>query len=143
MNADSNHCYAVKTYRRRNAQNSYEKELEAFRRITEAGSKSAPGIIEFYGSFEYRGSFNTVLEYAEAGTLERFWKEHDRPSTGSDGIAYWESLFEIVRGVWWLHDHRLPLDNSDTTVSEQGCAMTVIFLSFSNNEQVAPRSQAR
>lgn len=119
--SNSNHCYAIKRYRKgRNAQRNYEQESEAFRKITESGVKSAPGIIEFYGSFEYQGSFNIILEYAGGGTLETFWQEHDRPSGGSNFIAYWKSIFEVVDGIRWLHNHRLPLDGKSDHISEHG-----------------------
>ena len=109
----------MKTYRRRDARKSYDQESEAFRRITEAGTKTAPGIIEFYGSFEYRNSFSTILEYAEGGTLEKFWIQQNRPSTGQESIAFWESLFQVIQGLCWLHNHRLPLDGPNHAVSEQ------------------------
>lgn len=75
--------------------------------MTEAGSRDAEGLIEFYGSFEYRGTFNIILQYADAGTLEQMFAQRDPPDTGEMMIAFWANLFQIIKGICEIHEQQL------------------------------------
>jgi serine/threonine protein kinase len=76
--------------------------------------------VEFYASFEHRGSFNLVLEYAEGGTLEDALNHWQAPSCGSDIIHLWNSVFEVVHGLFWIHDRHRPSHGVLAGVYEQG-----------------------
>ncbi len=79
--------------------------------ITGAGSKTAPGMIGFYQSFEYQNSFNIILEYADEDTLEDFFMKKDPPMSSTDALHFWRSLFEIVKGICVLHRQQLESEN--------------------------------
>lgn len=101
---DSNHVYAIKTYKGRDADFHYDRELEAFKRITQADGQIAPGLIKIYGSFEYRGTFNVILEYAGIGTLEQVFQSENIPTTTLELFDFWTNLFEIIEGIRVIHE---------------------------------------
>jgi serine/threonine protein kinase len=95
----------LKTSRRSGAIANYEHEMKAFQRMTEAGLKAPRGIVECFGSFEHRGHFNIILEYAELGTLKESMRKDSRPS-GVEAITnLWTGVFEIIHGLSWIHKH--------------------------------------
>lgn len=64
-------------------------------------------MIGFYLSFQYKDTFNILLEYAEEGTLEEFYANKPNPTTGQDTYDFWASFLEIVKGITLLHKQRL------------------------------------
>ena len=102
----------MKSFRRRDAESNYEKESKAFGHITRGGTRSAAGLIGFYGGFEYRNTFNLILEWAERGTLEDFFHHDDIPSTGSEILALWTSVLETVKGLGVIHEQQVSQEQS-------------------------------
>lgn len=76
--------------------------------ITAGNSVRPAGMIGFFQSFQYRKTFNILLEYADNETLETFFSEQPRPSSGAEIIEFWESLLTIVKGVCILHRPKDP-----------------------------------
>lgn len=71
--------------------------------ITGAQSIKRPGMIGFFQSFQYRDTFNILLEYADEYTLEHFFFDKPKPITGWEIIDFWESLLGIIKGICVLH----------------------------------------
>lgn len=71
--------------------------------ISAGQSVKPPGMIGFYQSFHYRDTFNILLEFADGDTLEKFFLDRARPTTGAEIIDFWESLLGIIKGVCVLH----------------------------------------
>ena len=126
--------YAIKTYTtstgssssKRDAKQHFQDECNAFQRITEAGARRRCGIVEFYASFVYNGSFNLILEFADQGTLEDLFKK-PKPASGKSVLAFWENMFEIIKGVFWIHDHYLLPDKANHPVLEQGFVLAPTY----------------
>ena len=70
-------------------------------------------MIAFYGSFEYRGSFNILLEYADGGTLEDVFQSEARPRNAQDILDFWSNMFEPIKAVFAIHDKRLERDGTE------------------------------
>lgn len=97
----------IKTFKRTNAGPNFDREVAAFKQVTDAGNRSAPGLIEFYGGFRYRGTFNIVLQYADSGTLEELFRQNQPPNSGEEIISFWSNLFEIIKGICQIHEQHL------------------------------------
>ena len=65
----------------------------------------SPNIIELYASFKCRqlGSYNILMEYADGGNLEDFFKNTPRPSNSEEVALFWRSLLKIFHGVDRIH----------------------------------------
>jgi serine/threonine protein kinase len=71
------------------------------------GVRHAESIIKFYGSFIHGDKFNTLLEFADKGSLEDYFKRETPPSRGVDIIKFWEALFLLIKGLKAIHSVRL------------------------------------
>lgn len=118
----SKNCFAVKTFRKRNAEADYERELDAFRQITESGARPCRGMVQFYGGFEYKNTFNIVLEYADGGTFEEYLLRQPKPNTGQDVLDFWTQLFDTIKALFRIHEHHLDLDDLSESRVLQGWA---------------------
>ncbi|KAF2230731.1 kinase-like protein [Viridothelium virens] len=95
--------YALKTFHQYSEQ-FYEKELQSFSFILDLFKKKGnTGLIGFYGSFRHGRRLNVLLEYADGGTLEDYFKQHSPPSRGVEIIDFWESLSGILKGLHAIH----------------------------------------
>lgn len=119
---DSNHnhanTYVLKTYRFKDAKDSYETEVKAFKALLNGGSLGK-SIIGFYGSYEQNGSYNALLEFADLGTLEDYLQGTSPPTTGEDIYKFWHALFNVIKGLKMIHDVR-GNDASDSSQVLQG-----------------------
>ena len=105
----AHHTYALKTYRGQDAEKYYEAEVRAFRKLVSSG-KPLPNLIGFYGSYVQDGTYNVILEYADQGNLEEYFKNTAPPSRGKDIIEFWRGLFGVIRALDKIHE----LPPSDT-----------------------------
>ena len=94
--------YVVKTYRTAEARTYFDTERKAFKSLNKAG-RPPSNIIGFYGSFQRGECFNIVLEYADLGNLEEYMQKVYPPSSTEDTILFWDSLFDVVRGLVTIH----------------------------------------
>lgn len=90
----------LKTYRR-DGEDGYREEVNGFRAV-----RNTESIIKFHGSYIHGDSFNILLEYADKGTLEDFFRQESPPSRGLDIIALWEALFQLIQGLKAIHSAR-------------------------------------
>lgn len=113
-------CFAVKTFKRRNAHQNYQRESEAFTQVTKERTKAIEGIIQFFCGFEYNETFNIVLEYADAGTLGDYFKLQTPPSTPEETFDLWKSLLEITKGVCAINQQYFGPTNDRSESRVQG-----------------------
>lgn len=114
------HTYAIKTFRGRGSEKNFEREAKAFRQVTDA-ARITPGLTECYGTFEYRGVFAIVLEYADGGTLEDFFQQEEPPDPGEQTLAFWNSIFLLLTGLSRIHEERRNVDN----IADEGSLLRV------------------
>ncbi|KAL0253078.1 hypothetical protein SLS55_010528 [Diplodia seriata] len=100
------HTYALKTYCTRDAKSYYANEISAFRRVLAAGSNQGfvPGLIGFHGNFIHGGTHNVLLEYADKGTLEQYFKEAPPPNTEDEIVSFWRGLFYPIFALLKIHN---------------------------------------
>lgn len=60
-------------------------------------------IVGFYGSFSQAESYNIILEYADGGTLERYFRETRKPQSPAETLKVWEALFGLLEGLHTIH----------------------------------------
>ncbi|KAF4628548.1 hypothetical protein G7Y89_g9603 [Cudoniella acicularis] len=91
--------FVLKTYFTSDAKVYYDNEVTAFRRLG-----SNPNIIGFCGSFIRGKTFNVLLEYADKGTLEQFFKREKVPTDGGEVIQFWERMFKVIDALECIHE---------------------------------------
>ena len=111
--ATSHNYYAVKSMRKVDAHDSYDREAGAFKRLMEGGMRSTPGIIQFFCGFKYKDTFNLVLEYADQGNLADYFHANEPPRGAEDIWDFWEKLLEITAAVTTIHQQRMPGNSRD------------------------------
>jgi serine/threonine protein kinase len=75
--------------------------VEAFRRLQQYGHTS--GIIGFHGSFTRGDTHNVLLEFADKGTLEDYFRTQIPPVDPEDIINFWQALFKILDALRHIH----------------------------------------
>jgi serine/threonine protein kinase len=99
VSEESAGIFALKTYITAEAKNYYDNEVTAFHKL-----RRTPNIIEFYGSYVYGDSFNILLEFADKGDLERYFREETEPKSGKDIIKFWRSIFMLTKALAGIHE---------------------------------------
>jgi len=74
-------------------------------------------MVRFYGSFRHCGSFNILLEWADQGTLEEFFKTRRPPASGDEIITFWVNFVQLIQPLGRIHE--LP-DLADQSRTFQG-----------------------
>jgi serine/threonine protein kinase len=91
----------LKRYPTKEGEPHYNKKISGFRSVRQADS-----IIKFYGSYIHGEHYNILLEYADKGSLEEYFKRESPPSRGIDIIKFWEGLFQLIKGLKAIHSAR-------------------------------------
>ncbi len=94
--------YVIKSYRTPDAEIYYNTELSALKKLR-YDEQPAPNIIEFYANFQYGGTYNIVLEYADLGTLEDYMQETPPPFSASHQMLFWRNLLDLGYGLLTIH----------------------------------------
>ena len=92
--------YVLKTYKPDSSQ--YRNEINAFKKLR-PGNK-LPHLIGFHNSYEYNDTFNTILEYANGGTLEDYFQREAAPVERESIFAFWNSLMETAKALCSIHN---------------------------------------
>ncbi|POS83482.1 hypothetical protein EPUL_005310 [Erysiphe pulchra] len=92
-NPNSN-TFMIKSYSTTQAYNPYTKQVNAFRCI-----KNADGVLKFFGSFEYRDQSHILLEFADKGTLNDFFRTEAPPTRGDQIIDFWDNILQLIKGL--------------------------------------------
>ena len=119
----------LKTYFTTQAERYYNREVEAFRRLHQQGHKT--GIIGFYGSFTRGDTYNVLLEYADQGTLEDYFRNQTPPVDPEDTINLWQALFKIIDALRRIHEVSSAADGTESPLIFHGyviCHVIYFFL---------------
>lgn len=104
--------FVLKTYRTLEARKYFEAERSAF--INLRYDRMPPGnIIEYYGSFVKDETYNTILEYADRGTLDQYMKCTDEPKDIGEIMTFWNCFLPIFHGLSQIHGTKGPSPNPD------------------------------
>lgn len=101
-NDSSKDVFVLKSYCTRDAEKYYGSEVAAFRRLN-LGAKNDSSLIGFYGSFVQNDTYSILLQYADVGTLERYFQTFPEPIKGKDIIKFWRNLFAIITALVAIH----------------------------------------
>ena len=85
----------------------HSTEVSAYRLLLQQ-EDLADHIVQFYGSFIYKGEFNILLEYADGGTLEHLYKNVRPPESGEELMNFWTSFTKIIRPLVRIHALKHP-----------------------------------
>ncbi|KAL8879653.1 MAG: hypothetical protein Q9198_002778 [Flavoplaca austrocitrina] len=99
--------FALKTYRTPEAKKYFENERNAFLQLR-YGDRPPKNIIEYYGSFIRRGTYNIILEYADRGTLDDYMKDTAEPKTVNEIRSFWKNFLASMRGLVQIHGTHEP-----------------------------------
>lgn len=90
----SKNTFVLKTYTKSYRGQPYLAEVNAFLRLRNADHPESQ--IKYFSSFEKGQTFNIILEYAEGGTLNDFFKRTEPPRSLQDIFYFWKGLMEIL-----------------------------------------------
>jgi serine/threonine protein kinase len=99
--------FLLKRYPTKDGEHRYNKKINGFRSVRQAES-----IIKFYGSYIHGENYNILLEFADKGSLEEYFRRESPPSRGGDIINFWEGLFQLIKGLKAIHSAREYVSNS-------------------------------
>ncbi|KAK5729695.1 hypothetical protein LTR17_011772 [Elasticomyces elasticus] len=128
-------CYAIKSFRAPNAEAAYQRESTAFGNLTRPGAVNKVGLIEYFGGFEYKNTFNIILEYADGGNLEQYLQTQEQPRSVHDAIDFWTSVFQVLKGLSRIHEHYWDSGDAEDGISQHGHSITA--------DQVEPTDRHR
>lgn len=81
--------------------------MDAFKKLaTKNGSDRS--LIQFLGSYRQGDTYNILLEYADRGTLEDFFRHTTPPSLGEDIVMFWDRLFNVIKALSRIHASKRP-----------------------------------
>ena len=103
QDSDDEHTntFVLKRYRTQDAEKYFHNEVSAFRKLRQAGKHR--NIIGYHGCFIHNGTYNVILEFADKGTLEKYFAQEAPPTSGEDIIAFWREMFAIIGALMSIH----------------------------------------
>jgi hypothetical protein len=93
--------FLLKRYPTKGAEHCYNQKINGFRSVRQADS-----VIKFYASYIHGENYNILLEFADKGSLEEYFRRESPPSRGGDIIKFWEALFQLIKGLKAIHSAR-------------------------------------
>jgi serine/threonine protein kinase len=78
------------------------KEKKAFERLLKDG-RTPDHIIDFLGSYEQGDTRCILLEYADIGTLDDYFRTFAPPTSEKDIIQFFICLFDLLKGLYAVH----------------------------------------
>ncbi|RDW85934.1 hypothetical protein BP5796_04259 [Coleophoma crateriformis] len=99
----SENIFVLKTYHKDEAETYYYNEVNAFRRLRNGGT-SDTHIVTFYGSYMHNGTYNIILEYANQGNLENYFRKVYPPTCGGDIERFWIAICNIFKALACIHE---------------------------------------
>lgn len=70
-------------------------------------------MVGYHCSYQHRGQYYALLEYADMNTLETFMEQQSPPSMDADIVAFWRSILHVIEAIAQIHD--LDPDDGDDT----------------------------
>ena len=86
----------------------FSKEKKAF--TTLLNDRQHPEhIIEYLGSYEQDKVCCIILEYADIGTLDDYFRKTQPPTAEEDIVCFYTSLFNLIKGLMRVHEVNVDL----------------------------------
>lgn len=60
-------------------------------------------MIGFCGSYIQGNTFNIILEFADQGTLEQYFRNTPPPVRGDDIMDFWKGMFRTIQALHCIH----------------------------------------
>lgn len=86
----------------------YESEVEAYNKLRIAMKNQH--IITFYGHYTHMDTCNIVMELADEGNLEEYFKNRP-PSESKDITKFWTNLLGILNALHAIHNIEVKSSN--------------------------------
>jgi len=64
-------------------------------------------LIGFYGNYRQGDSYNVILEFADKGSLEEYFRTVPPPREYEDIIEFWMGLFAVLKALTTIHNIEL------------------------------------
>jgi hypothetical protein len=77
--------------------------------------KNVTNIVVFYGSWTQGSTYNVLLEYANSGNLEDFWKNTNQPTKEEDITLFWSRFLDVAQILPRIHEFE-ELGEGSTTL---------------------------
>jgi serine/threonine protein kinase len=97
----SSNTFALKTYYGSGSE-SYKWEVEAYQKLS-----TCPQITQYYCNFTHNDKKYLLLEFADKGSLEKYFTDTAPPSQPDDIITFWRRLFDITKALYHVHSHNV------------------------------------
>lgn len=68
-------------------------------------------MVGYHCSYQHKGRYYALLEYADMNTLEDFMKNEHPPSMDAEIVAFWRSILYVIEAIAQIHD--LAPDDGD------------------------------
>ena len=94
--------YVLKTYNTKDAHSYWENEVGAFLLLA-AQERIDQSLVRFLGSYKQGDTHNMLLEYADRGTLEDYFRSVAPPSLSGDILMFWDRLFSVLKALARIH----------------------------------------
>lgn len=104
----------------------FEQEKRAFENLLNNNDDPPRHIIGYLGSYEQSACHCIVLEFADLGSLDKYFQSIPPPTSGEDIVAFFASLFKLLEGLISIHDVSEILAGQDRTNAVLGLKLTQI-----------------
>ena len=94
--------FVLKTYKTKDAEQYYKNEVGGFEKLRSGGGLD-PNMIGFYGSYIQDENYNVLLDFADEGNLEQFFRKTGQPSA-EDILPFWRELFNVIKPLMRIHE---------------------------------------
>jgi serine/threonine protein kinase len=95
--------FILKTYTTSEADTDYATETKAYFKLKAQSEKGRKHIPTFYGQFKHKNTYNIIIEVADKGALDEYFKITRPPSSAKDIHNFWFNLFEILYALHIIH----------------------------------------
>lgn len=80
---------------------AYDSEKVAFQRLKDEHAD----VVKYLGSFHQKNVACILLEFADEGNLEDYFRKHSRPGSDADIVTFWKHFLKITKGLQDIHQH--------------------------------------
>ncbi|CZR56655.1 uncharacterized protein PAC_06544 [Phialocephala subalpina] len=152
----STSTFALKTYHGKDAEKSWENEVQAFQKVLRQCPDGSPNVVNFYTAFKHGSTCHVILEYADRGSLEQYFMNNAPPVEEVDIARLWKRVLGLIRGLKDLHNgeevvwHQdlkpaniLVLSDSSTDISPYASIFKIAGLGTSHSKRITSDNDDR
>lgn len=88
-----------------NGHEQFQKEQLGFRAMRAMTDKRRTPIVTQYASIQHGVTFYTILEYANGGDLEAFFRNTNPPTDPRHRHAFWRNILQLFYAIDAIHEH--------------------------------------